>query len=150
MKRLARVSLAAVAGFILLASLTFALDIGIYNITMLAGEDYTLPMTMNVCADNPQPTDPSKCVNVQPVNLDGYSYKSQFRSAPYPAGVLYTTYSTVFVNLSAGRVDLKLSAAQTAALSGKSGTWDLRETSPNGSVTYRTGGTVNCKPTNTR
>lgn len=150
MKRLAKISLAAVVGIVLLATLSSALDIGIYNITMLAGEDYTLPMTMNVCADNPQPADPSKCVNLQPVKLNGYSYKSQFRSAPYPAGVLYATYSTVFVNMSAGRVDLRLSAAQTATHSGKSGTWDLRETSPSGSVTYRTGGTVNCKPTNTR
>jgi len=139
-----------VLGLAAIIGTSMAADMGVYNIIMQAGEDFRLPLTMNSCADNPLPVDPSKCKTLVPIKLNGYSYKAQFRQAPAPAGAVYATYSAVFVNLSAGRVDVRLSKAQTSGTSGKSGVWDLRETNPSGLSSYPTGGTATCKPTATR
>lgn len=150
MKHLILACLVGLLGVAVIFGTSMAADMGVYNIIMQAGEDFRLPLAMNTCADNPPPADPTKCKTLVPTKLDGYSYKAQFRQAPAPAGAVYATYSAVFVNLSAGRVDLRLSKAQTAANSGKSGVWDIRETNPSGLSSYPAGGPAVVKPTATR
>lgn len=104
------------------------------NLTMRAGADYRATLTWTDSAS-------------QPLNLTGNSYAAQFRSAPYPAGALFATYSCVVTNAVAGQMRISLSRAQTAALSGKAGVWDLKQTSADGSVSYRFGGTARVMPT---
>jgi len=122
---------------LLVASLAFALDPYQYDIVMQAGEDYQLEMQM-------------KDGNGNNVDLTGYSYKAQFRNSPAPNGIVFATYSAVFANQTGGRLNVKLSAAQTTKNSGKVGVWDLRETNPSGLVTYSVGGKAICRPTVTR
>lgn len=81
----------------------------------------------------------------KPINLTGNSYAAQFRSAT--GGALFATYSCVVTDAPKGQLQLRLSRAQTATLSGKSGVWDLRETSAAGVVTYQLGGTAKVLPT---
>jgi len=123
--------------FILTVSISYALDPGIYDVVMQAGEDYRLSMTLQDSNGNN-------------VDLTGYSYKAQFRKSPAPGGIVYATYSTVFTNMTSGGVEIRLSKAQTTSTSGLIGVWDLRETDPSGLVTYKAGGKVICRPTVTR
>jgi hypothetical protein len=140
------------AFFSLLSSVlvSFALDPAAYDFGMQAGEDFALQLTLNQCADNPPPVTPDKCRTWTPQNLTGYSYKSQFRSAPYPAGQVFTTYSSVVVNAATGRLDIRLSRQQTATHDGKQGYWDLQQTAPDGKVSYLLTGKTRVHPTVTR
>lgn len=81
-----------------------------------------------------------------PINLTGSTFAAQFRSAAYPAGTLFATYSAIVTNAAAGQMQLRLSRAQTRANSGRTGVWDLQQTS-GGLVTYRFGGTGVVQPT---
>lgn len=81
------------------------------------------------------------------INLTGNSYSGQFRSAPYPSGTLFASYSCVVTNAAAGEMRISLSRAQTAALSGKAGVYDLKQTSADGTVSYRFSGTAKVLPT---
>ena len=121
----------------LVAGLALAFEPGIYDITMQAGEDYVL--TMNV-----------KDSLGSPVDLTGYSYAAQMRTKPAPVGSVLANYSTTIVTPSAGLIRVKLSKEQTLANSGKAGTWDLRQTDPQGQVTYLLTGKCTVKPTTTR
>lgn len=82
------------------------------------------------------------------INLNGYSYAAQFRSAP--GGTLFASYSCVITDAAGGVMQLRLSRAQTAKLAGKSGVWDLKQTDPGGLVTYQFGGTAIVNPTVTQ
>lgn len=116
---------------LLLASLVFAGDT--YDITMKAGEDYRRTHTWTTKSG-------------LPINLTGNSYVSQFRSAPYPEGVVYANFSAVVVNPSAGTIRHSLSRRQSATLAKKTGVWDIKQTDAAGLVSYRYGGTVKVLP----
>lgn len=105
------------------------------DLVMKAGSDYRATLTWTVP------------VTKAPVDLTGNSYAAQFRSAPYPGGVLFASYSTIVTSAPAGQMQLRLSRRQTAACSGKAGVWDLKQTDAAGVVSYRFGGTVKCLPT---
>ena len=104
-----------------------------YDIVMKAGEDYRRTHTWTTKAG-------------QPINLTGSSYVSQFRSAPWPEGVVYANFSAVVTNAAAGQIRHSLSRRQSATLSKKVGVWDIRQTDAAGLVSYRYGGTVKVLP----
>jgi len=108
------------------------------DLTMKAGADFRAEMVWT-----------SKATGAA-INLTGNSYAAQFRSAPYPGGSLFATYSAVVTSPTLGKMELRLSRAQTATLSGKTGVWDLRQTDAAGLVTYQFGGKVIVLPTVTR
>jgi len=114
-----------------------ALDPAKYDITMQAGEDYSLQLQL-------------KDGNGNGMNLTGYSFKAQFRQDAAPTGAVFATYSAIFTNMTGGGLNLRLSKAQTAANSGKVGQWDLRQTDPSAHVTYILRGKVTVQPTATR
>lgn len=109
-----------------------------FDMVMLADADYNLTITH---------TDPASGAVI---NLTGYSFYAQFRSAPAPSGAVYATYSTPIVNASLGRSRVSLSCAQTLANSGKSGIWDLLMVSNTGVSTYVLAGKAKVMPTATR
>lgn len=104
------------------------------NLVMKAGADFRSTLTWTV---------PGSGV---PVDLTGNSYAAEFRSAPYPNGTLYARYSTIITDAAAGQMQLRLSRAQTTPLYNKTGVWDLKQTSADGTVAYRFGGTVKVLP----
>jgi hypothetical protein len=105
-----------------------------YDISMKAGADYSATHKWTTKTGTA-------------INLTGTAYQAQFRSAPYPAGVLFATYSTTVTNAAAGQIRMSLSRRQTTTLSGKSGVWDIKQTGADGTVNYRYGGTVRVIPT---
>jgi len=114
-----------------------ALEPGTYDLTMLAGEDFSLSLQL-------------KDGNGQNMDLTGYNYKAQFRQSAAPTGVIYANLSTVFTSYTGGRFNVKLSRAQTATNSNKSGIWDLQQTDSGGKVSYILSGKAIVKPTATR
>lgn len=118
---------------LLLATPLFAGDTA--DLIMAAGADYRATLTWTTPGSG------------TPINLTGNSYAAQFRSAAYPTGTLYATYSTVITNAAAGQMQLRLSRAQTRANSGRTGIWDLQQTDQNGLVSYRFGGKAVVQPT---
>lgn len=124
-------------GLAVIIGTAWALDPGVFDISMQAGEDYRLQLTL-------------KDGNGAAMNLTGYSYRAQFRQAPAPTGALYATYSTVMVSPTTGRLDVRLSKAQTNTNTGRSGVWDLQQTEPGGNVSYILTGKTVVKPTATR
>jgi hypothetical protein len=79
-----------------------------------------------------------------PINITGNTYQAEFRDAP--EGTLFARYSTVITDAANGKMQLRLSRAQTTRLSKKTGVWDIKQTTPDGQVKYRFGGTVIVKP----
>lgn len=128
-----------IAAFSLLSSVltASALDPAVYDFAMQAGEDFALQLTLK---------DSSNTV----INLTGYSYRAQFRSAAAPTGVIYANYSAVTVNAAAGRVDVRLSRSQTATNDGRQGVWDLQQTSSTGQISYLLTGKAKVVSTVTR
>jgi hypothetical protein len=108
-----------------------------FDVVMLAGSDFNFPL---------------KATNATGAAIDitGYSYRAQFRSAPAPGGVLFANYSTAVLNGPAGLFQISLSKFKTLALSGKAGVWDLLQVDPTGKVTYQMSGKAAVKPTATR
>lgn len=118
-----------------------------FDVVMLAGADYLLSVQIK------------NSYGAQ-LNMTDKTYAAQFRANPAPAGVLYanfsavtripyTTYSGVSTSYPAV-LDIKLSAAQTRALSGKSGVWDLRQTDTLGLISYILAGKCTVRPTVTQ
>lgn len=121
----------------LLLAPTIALAIGddappAWDITMMAGEDYRLLFAL--------------AYNGQPIDLTGNTYAGQFRSAP--GAQVFANFSANAV--SGGRISVRLSRAQTLALSGKSGVWDLVQRTSAGLVSYAMTGKCTVRPTSTR
>jgi hypothetical protein len=108
-----------------------------FDIVMMSGADYQLSI---------KNTD----ANGAAINLTGYQYASQFRSAPSPAGVLFATYSTSIVSAAAGEFKIELSRTKTRALSGNSGVWDLLQIDATGKETYLLSGRAAVLPSVTR
>jgi len=133
-----------------LVSSAFALEPVNWDLVMQAGEDYVLNLQLTSCADVPLPVPPAVCKSSKVTKLTGYSYKAQFRSAAAPAGTIYANLSTVFSDMTGGRVDIKLSKAQTAANSGRAGVWDLQQTDSGGQVSYIIRGKAAVSPTVTQ
>lgn len=114
-----------------------ALDPAIYDAVMYANEDYRLNMVLK---------DSAGAV----MNLSGYSYKAQFRSAPAPAGIVYANYSAYVTSTTGGALTVRLSKAQTSALSGYAGFWDLQQTDSASAISYLLSGRAVVKTTVTR
>lgn len=123
-----------------------------YDLVMLAGADYLLSIQIKNSAG-------------ASTDLTVNTYSAQFRAAPAPAGQLFANLSTItrvptFTRYSSNGeavvttylpyLDIKLSKAQTRALSGKSGLWDLRQTGPTGLVSYPMAGKIVIRPTVTQ
>lgn len=115
-----------------------------FDIVMLAGADYLLSV-------------PMKLSNGQPYDMTFNTYAAQFR--PAPGGPLYANFSTSSrwvqsryssngVQLSASYpvLDIKMSNRLTKPLSGKTGLWDLKQSAPNGFVSYPLSGKVSVRP----
>ena len=115
----------------------FALEPTNYDIIMFAGEDYLLQL---------QVVDPYGAA----VDITGNSYKAQFRKSAAPTGILFATYSTTVTNAATGRIDVKLSRAQTTANSGNLGQWDLLQTDSTNHSSYLLRGIAIVRPTYTR
>jgi len=113
------------------SSLSFAGETA--DIVMKAGADYRAKLAWTDKAG-------------KPVNLSGNSYSAQFRSAAYPSGILFASYSCIVTDAAKGQMQLRLSRQQTVTLSGKSGIWDFRQTDAGGLVTYRFGGSARVMP----
>lgn len=107
------------------------------DIIMLAGADFDLTVYRKFDATTY-------------LDITGYQYAAQFRSAPAPGGVLFANYSAVISDPATGHLRVKLSRFQTVPLSGKSGVWDLRQTAPNGLVSYIISGKAYVRPTVTQ
>jgi hypothetical protein len=115
----------------------YAFDPGVYDMVIQAGEDYQLTLQL---ADSTGAA----------VNLSGNTYAAQFRSAPAPAGIVFATFSASSSAPLAGQVAVRLSKDQTVAHSGKTGVWDLRQTTGGGAVSYLISGKAVVRPTVTR
>jgi hypothetical protein len=102
-----------------------------FNIYMQAGGDYALYLK-NV--DSTGAT----------VNITGYQFAAQYRNAPL--GTLFATYSTTITDGPAGRFQMTLSSAQTTALVGTTGVWDLLQVDTVGKRTYLLNGVVTVSP----
>jgi len=137
MKHLTLTLIVALCGVALQFGVSLALDPAVYDISMQAGEDYRLQLQLKDSLGHG-------------LNLTGYSFKAQFLQSPAPVGTVYATYSTVFSNMTSGVLHIKLSRFQTAANSGKSGVWDLRQTDSAGQVSYILRGKAAVQPTATR
>lgn len=120
-----------------LVTTALAIEPAVYNLAMMAGEDFRLALQLKDGAG-------------KNLNLTGYSYRAQFRAAAAPAGAVYATYSCIFSNVTGGRLRVSLSKAQTVANSGKQGSWDLQQTDSGGAVTYIIRGSAAVSPTVTR
>lgn len=131
-----RITLAALITVTLAAGIVLAADPGMYSIMMQAGEDYRLQLKLSDSSG-------------APVNITGNSYAAQFRAAPAPSGAVFANLSTSITDAVNGQISIRLSRAQTTALSGKSGVWDLRQTS-GGLNSYVLSGNCAVRPTVTR
>lgn len=108
---------------------------GTFDLLMYAGADYLLNLQFR-----------NSTGAVIPLVRSGFA--AQFR--PAPGGALYANYSTIPFNNYSG-VRISLSRAQTSALSGKSGVWDLAQTNySTNRVYYRLTGKAVVRPTVTR
>jgi hypothetical protein len=105
------------------------------DIIMLAGADYQLNIK-NVTSTGAV------------VNITGYGYAAQFRSAP--GGTLFATYSTRIINGPSGWSRVSLSRFQTLNLVGKTGVWDLLQTDTAGKSTFLATGKVVVQSTSTK
>jgi hypothetical protein len=102
-----------------------------FDMIMLAGADYKLDVFLK------QPSGTA-------LDITGYTYTAQFRSGPFPSGILFAQYSTVNYGATGG-IAIKLSRAQTTALSGKTGVWDLKQMA-SGFVSYVLSGKAVVRP----
>jgi hypothetical protein len=107
------------------------------DVVMLAGSDFSLTL---------KHTDEMEAA----IDITGYAFAAQFRSAPAPGGILFATYSTSITNPVSGLFQVSLSKFQTLTLSGKSGVWDLFQVDTAGKVTYLLSGKAAVRPTATR
>lgn len=111
-----------------------------FDIIMLAGADYSLTVMIRDAAG-------------QFTNMSTPSYTAQFRSTAYPVGTIFANFSAVRVRVPTTQkigISLRLSKAQTNALSGRSGLWDLKQTASDGLVSYILTGKCSVKPTVSR
>lgn len=120
--------------FLLIAIPAQALDPGTFDLTVYAGEDYVLNLTHKA--------------NGVPVNLTGYQFKLQAKKPG--SATPFLTMSSAFTNRSTGQTRHKLSKAYTRSIVNQSGNYDLMQTAPNGTVSYRLKGSIRILETVTR
>jgi hypothetical protein len=108
-----------------------------YDMVMLAGADYSLPVILKLSSTTTE-------------DITGYAYAAQFRSGPAPSGIVFANFSTIITTPVNGMLRVSLSRRQTLPLSGKSGVWDLRQTTTAGVVTYVISGKASVRPTVTQ
>jgi hypothetical protein len=135
--RLAALLLAIIFALAFITSQVHAADPGPYDIVSQAGEDYRMVFYR---AD----------ASGTRITVTGNTYAAQCRSAPAPAGSVFFNYSARVASATTDQVEVKLSKAQTLQHSGKSGVWDLKQTTPGGLVSYLLSGKCGIKATVTR
>ncbi|MBT0665743.1 hypothetical protein KI809_15645 [Geobacter pelophilus] len=113
-----------------------ALDPGQFDITVYANEDYRLNLTHTA--------------NGVPVNLTGYSFKLQAQAKKGPGAAVLVNFSSAVTDAAAGQTSHWLSRRATAANSNAAGIYDLMQTAPDGTVTYRMRGAIKFLETVTR
>lgn len=96
---------------------------GIYNFTMKQGDTFTLKMQYTTRAT---PTS-----NPIPVNLTGCTVSSYIRKAQDTNSELLATFTCVITEAVTGKYELRLTAAQTAALNFSVGYYDIQVTAAN-------------------
>lgn len=111
-----------------------ALDPGQYDITVYANEDFRLNLTHTSSG--------------QPINLTGYSFKLQAKKTP--TAPVFCTMSSSIVNAAAGTTTHTLSRRYTAAIANTAGVYDLLQTAPDGTTSYRMQGKIRVLETITR
>lgn len=111
-----------------------AVDPGLYDITVQANEDYRLNLTHTA--------------NGLPVNLTGYSFRLQAKKNG--ATPVFLTFSSAVTSAPLGKTSHWLTRATTAANAGTAGTYDLMQTAPDGTVTYKLKGQIKILETVTR
>jgi len=115
--------------FFLLGSVAFALEPSPVDITCSQGEDCTKVLVLKAGG--------------KPMNLSGYTYRAQIRTAPTDMQPL----AEIPIDASAlpiGKIFLVLPGTLTNQLGGKVAYWDLRQTDPAGRVSYPMRGKFKC------
>ena len=118
-----------------------------FDIVMMAGADYDLALNL-------------KSPFGGGIYLADKDYVAQFRSAASPGGVLFARFSTATFNsysarpsqipyVRSGYIYLRLPAATTRQLSGKSGLWDLLQINSLGRIRCMMSGKAIVRPTTT-
>ena len=120
--------------FFTLSAPAFALDPGPFDLTVYANEDYVLNLTHKA--------------NGQPINLTGYQYKLQAKKSAGSAA--FVTFSSAITNAAAGQTRHWLSKATTRGNANSAGSYDLMQTAPDGTITYRLKGNIKIVETVTR
>jgi hypothetical protein len=111
-----------------------ALEPGNFPLTIYANEDFRLNLTHTAYSS--------------PVNLTGYTFKLQAKKAyGQPA---FVTFSSAVSNAAAGQTTHWLTKRSTAANAKTSGVYDLMQTAPDGTVSYKLKGTIQFIETVTR
>lgn len=111
-----------------------ALDPGNFPIVVYANEDYRLNLTHKSYTSA--------------TNLTGYSFKLQAKKSNSSAPFL--TFSSAVTNAAAGQTTHWITRRATADRSGMSGIYDLMQTAPNGTISYKLKGTIQIMDTVTR
>lgn len=119
---------------LLTPSLACALEPGTFDITIYANEDYRLNLTHTA--------------NGRPVNLTGYSFRLQAKKNPTTAAFL--TFSSAVTDAVGGKSSHWLTRATTRANASTAGIYDLMQTAPDGTVSYRLKGAIKVMETVTR
>jgi hypothetical protein len=90
-------------------------------------------------------------VNGSEVNHSGYTVEMDVRETPLSSTTLYTlTTANSRITVSGTAINLALTAAETAAIGFESGDYDLKVTSPGGTVNYYLRGKFRVIPTVSR
>ncbi len=111
-----------------------ALDPGNFPIVVYANEDYRLNLQFKNYTT--------------PINLTGYTFKLQAKkSYNTPA---FITFSSAVTDAANGQTTHWLTRQNTAAHAKDSGVYDLMQTAPDGTVSYKMQGTIQIRETVTR
>lgn len=129
-----KTTLCLLAALIFVAAPARALDPGQYDITVYANEDYRLNLVHTA--------------NGVPVNLTGYQFRMQARKTG--AAAAFVTFSSAVTDAAAGKTSHWLTKAATAANVNVAGQYDLMQTAPDGTVSYRMQGKIRVMETVTR
>lgn len=118
------------AVLLLLSSTVSAYTPALYNLQLVAGEDFTLELKF---------LDQSSAI----VALTGYSFEAVAKSGA--SSVTPLAAFTVTVNPT-NTITIRMPRAVTSTMKGKTGVWSIKATAPGGDVSYWVQGSINFKP----
>jgi hypothetical protein len=120
---------------LLVAAPAAAVDPGTYDITVQAGEDYVLNLTLDSAGI--------------PIDLTGKTYKMQGRKTPLDVAP-FLSFSTAVGNGTSGQLSAWARHGSTRAAAGNFGVYDLMQIDPDGMISYIIRGALRILPTVTR